>query len=71
MAALYDVEKDCLGWSVIDTRTGDIAKVNDVFQDGLQIQDADELAETLNYIAEHQAGCSDTVKATIQRALAL
>lgn len=37
-------------WRVIDVATGEVVRVNGVLQDGLDLDDADDLADALNYI---------------------
>ena len=48
MAVRYDARKGKQGWDVIDLTTGQPAKVNDVEQVGLDIEDADDLVDLLN-----------------------
>jgi len=48
--ARYDIRPDSVGWAVIDARTGEIARVNDAPQIGLELDDADDLADLLNRI---------------------
>ena len=47
---MYDIEKRDDGWAVIDTRTGEVAVVNDIPQVGKDIEDADDLADLLNHM---------------------
>jgi hypothetical protein len=48
MAARYDIKQDRRGWTVYDIFTGQPARVRDVPQTGLDIQDADDLADVLS-----------------------
>ena len=47
---MFDIEKRDDGWAVIDTRTGMVAVVNDIPQNGKDLDDADDLADLLNYV---------------------
>ncbi|MBI2240286.1 MAG: hypothetical protein HYU59_05720 [Magnetospirillum gryphiswaldense] len=51
---MYDIEKREDGWAVIDMRTGRVAVVNDIPQTGKDIQDADEMADILNYFEDQK-----------------
>ncbi|HZH26544.1 MAG TPA: hypothetical protein VEY95_05110 [Azospirillaceae bacterium] len=48
---MYDIRQDEDGYSVIDTDTGRVARVDGVAMRGLDLLDADELAEMLNHVA--------------------
>ena len=50
VSEMYDIEKRDDGWAVIDTRTGEVAVVNDIPQVGKDIEDADDLADLLNHM---------------------
>jgi hypothetical protein len=54
MTARYDIRSEDNGWTVYDTRTGSIALVNDVPQNGLPLEDADDLADLLNHLDSEQ-----------------
>ncbi|WP_246230573.1 hypothetical protein [Bradyrhizobium cytisi] len=43
------------GWTVYDIRTGSAALINDVVQNGLPLEDADDLADLLNHLQSEQA----------------
>ncbi|MGY4447801.1 hypothetical protein ACVWZR_002461 [Bradyrhizobium sp. i1.3.1] len=43
------------GWTVNDIRTGFAALINDVAQNGLPLEDADDLADLLNHLQSEQA----------------
>jgi len=45
----YDIREDSEGWTVFDLFTGEAVVINMVTQTGLDIQDADELAELLDH----------------------
>jgi hypothetical protein len=49
MSGHYDIRKDSEGWSVFDVWTGETVVIGMESQTGLDIQDADELAEWLDY----------------------
>lgn len=51
--ARYDLREDSEGWTVYDLWTGAPVAINEVLQIGLDIQDADELAEALTWLADH------------------
>lgn len=51
MAQRYDIRKDERGWTVFDLFTGEPAVVAGVPSTGMEIQDADELAELLDHPA--------------------
>ena len=51
MAQRYDIREDGEGWTVFDLFTGEPVVINMVTQTGLDIQDADELAELLDHPA--------------------
>ena len=55
MASRYDIREDNDGWTVFDIFTGQPVVIGLVPQVGLDIQDADELAELL----DHKAFASD------------
>lgn len=47
----YDMRKEKDGtWTVFDIFTGEPAKVNDVPQEGLEMEQADDLVDLLNYL---------------------
>jgi len=50
--ARYDLREDSEGWTVFGVWTGEPAVINFVPQTGLDIQDADELAELLTRLAD-------------------
>jgi hypothetical protein len=49
MPQRYDISEDREGWTVFDVFTGEPVVISDVPQTGLDIQDADELAELLDH----------------------
>ena len=51
MPKRYDVREDREGWTVFDVFTGQPVVISAVPQTGLDIQDADELAELLDHKA--------------------
>jgi hypothetical protein len=55
MPRRYDIREDREGWTVFDIFTGEPVVIMLVPQTGLDIQDADELAELL----DHKAFVSD------------
>jgi len=55
MAARYDIQTGCNGWTVYDTTTGLPAEVNGMLQIGLSMEDADDLADLLNRIHAEQS----------------
>ena len=52
MPQRYDIREDREGWTVFDLFTGEPVVISDVPQTGLDIQDADELAELLTWLAD-------------------
>lgn len=54
MTARYDIRSESDGWAVYDTRAGSIAVINDVLQNGLPFEDADDLADLLNHLQSQQ-----------------
>ncbi len=52
MPQRYDIREDREGWPVFDLFTGEPVVISDVPQMGLDIQDADELAELLDHNVE-------------------
>jgi hypothetical protein len=47
----YDIEQGLSGlWNVIDVTTGEVVKLNGSFMEGLELDDADDLADILNHI---------------------
>jgi hypothetical protein len=48
MIARYDIQRDVIGWMIVDTLTGSLACINDVPQIFLSFEDADDLADCLN-----------------------
>jgi hypothetical protein len=51
MAARYDIREDLEGWSVFDIWTGEVVVIAFALQSGMDVQDADELADLLNHQA--------------------
>jgi hypothetical protein len=51
MPQRYDIREDREGWTVFDLFTGEPVVISDLPQTGLDIQDADELAELLDHKA--------------------
>lgn len=49
MAQRYDIRRDEQGWTVFDRFTGEAVVVAGVPSIGMDIQDADELAELLDH----------------------
>lgn len=49
MAQRYDIRRDDRGWTVFDRFTGEVVVVAGVPSTGMDIQDADELAELLDH----------------------
>jgi hypothetical protein len=47
----YELRKTASGWTVWDTATGTPATVDGVWQVGLEIQTADDLTDSLNWLA--------------------
>ena len=52
MSARYDIREDDAGWSVYDVWTGQPVVIEFEPKVGLEIQDADDLADKLNFLAE-------------------
>lgn len=52
MVASYDMRPDDAGWTVFDAATGQAARVNGVTQTGLDLDDADDLVDLLNRLAD-------------------
>ena len=50
MVARYDVKPNGNGWTVYDTTTDLPAEVNGFIQIGLSADDADDLADLLNWL---------------------
>ncbi|QCO03419.1 hypothetical protein D3867_15200 (plasmid) [Azospirillum argentinense] len=52
MNPVYDIAPNPAGngWMVIDTTTGDVARVGDREMSSLSIEDADDLADLLNHL---------------------
>jgi hypothetical protein len=48
LPARYDIREDDAGWSVFDLWTGEAVVIGLTPQTGMDIQDADELADLLN-----------------------
>lgn len=47
----YDMRKEADGsWTVFDIETGDPAEVENVPQNGLEMEQADDLTDLLNYL---------------------
>ncbi|KMO37332.1 hypothetical protein VQ02_13610 [Methylobacterium variabile] len=44
----YDIRRDRAGWTVYDVRSGEIAVINDVLQVGLDMDEADAIADALS-----------------------
>ncbi|MET4358251.1 hypothetical protein ABIC08_008228 [Bradyrhizobium sp. RT9b] len=55
MTVRYDIRSEMNGWTVNDIRTGFAALINDVAQNGLPLEDADDLADLLNHLQSEQA----------------
>ena len=55
MATRYDIKPEDDGWAVYDTTTGLPPEVNDVVQVGLSLEDADDLADSLNRLHPEQS----------------
>jgi len=51
--ARYDLQEDEHGWTVVDVWTGATVIIHGVPQVGLDVQDADELAEALTWLSDH------------------
>lgn len=51
MPQRYDIRQDREGWTVFDVFTGEPVVINMVTQTGLEVQDAEELAELLDHKA--------------------
>ena len=51
MAQRYDIRQDDDGWTVFDRFTGQPVVIDGATQAGMDIQDADELAELLDHPA--------------------
>jgi hypothetical protein len=51
--ARYDLRKDPRGWTVVDVWTGQPVMIDDLPLIGLEVQDADEVAEWLTWFADH------------------
>lgn len=51
MSQRYDIREDGEGWTVFDLFTGEPVVIDMVPQTGLDIQDADQLAELLDHPA--------------------
>lgn len=51
----YDAIKTDIGWVVIDTKTGQVAKFKDRFMEGMTLEDADDMADLLNHLAKESA----------------
>jgi hypothetical protein len=56
MAARYDIRQDDEGWTVYDIFTGLPALVQDVPQTGLDMEDADDLADLLSLAERKHRG---------------
>ncbi|MET4262293.1 hypothetical protein ABIC09_007271 [Bradyrhizobium sp. S3.12.5] len=54
MTVRYDIRSETNGWTVYDIRTGFAALINDVAQNGLPLEDADDLADLLNHLQSEQ-----------------
>ena len=52
MIARYDLREDSNGWTVFDVWTGQPAVIHGVPQTGLEVQDADEVAELLTRLSD-------------------
>ena len=48
----YELRKTASGWTVWDTVTGTPAIVDGVWQVGLEIQNADDLTDSLNWLED-------------------
>jgi hypothetical protein len=49
--ARYTIRRDAFGWSVIDVTTGLVVCRDSVTLTGLSVQDADDLADSLSWLA--------------------
>ena len=49
--ARYTIRRDAFGWSVIDLMTGHVACRDNVTLSGLSVEDADDLADSLSWLA--------------------
>jgi hypothetical protein len=58
MTAQYDIRSEFNGWTVYDIRTGSTAVINEVPQNGLPLEDADDLADLLNHLQTEQTYAS-------------
>lgn len=58
MTARYDIRSESNGWTVYDTRTGSVAVINEVLQNGLPFEDADDLADLLNHLHSEQTSAT-------------
>ena len=52
MIARYDLREDSNGWTVFDVWTGQPAVIHGVPQTGLEVQDADEVADLLTRLSD-------------------
>lgn len=52
----YDMRRSYDGWALIDTSSGEVARVNGVPQTDLPLEDADDLADLLNLIDREKPG---------------
>ena len=52
MVTPYDMRPDDAGWTVFDAATGQVARVNGVAQTGLDLDNADDLVDLLNRLAD-------------------
>ena len=53
MSVRYDIREEGFGWSVYDVWTGEAVVIALNPQTDMDIQDADDLADKLNYLAAH------------------
>jgi hypothetical protein len=65
MAARYDIKPHRDSWMVIDTSTGSPASINGVWQVGLPLEDADDLADLLNHLHTEALAAYYTLKADL------
>jgi hypothetical protein len=64
MTERYDIRSERKGWTVYDTRTGSVVAINDFPQSGLQLEDADDMADLLNHLYSENA-CANTHRVSL------
>lgn len=57
----YELRQTTSGWTVWDTTTGTPATVDGVWQVGLEIQTADDLCDSLNWLDQREAASLNEV----------